>query len=188
MAAKSRKKASVKRQDTSFGAGIAYIALGVFFLLPFFMPEGSSFGVLGGFLLRLFQGIFGNVLILVALFMIFTGAYGLFDPEKVRKSFYVGIGLFLSGIFLAFHLSYIQPLSMDGLLAAYNARAGGGLAGALLSSAIYMAFGKPGIYIVMFSFFALGGTFLVNNIAALHKLKDYSAQVLNDLQEDRQIR
>ena len=34
MAAKSRKKASVKRQDTSFGAGIAYIALGVFFLLP----------------------------------------------------------------------------------------------------------------------------------------------------------
>ena len=188
MAGKSRKKTAVKGQDRSLGAGIAYIALGVFFLLPFFMPEESSFGVLGGFLLSLFQGLFGNVLILVALFMIFTGAYGLFDPERVRKSFYVGVGLFLSGIFLAFHLSYIQPLSLDSLLAAYGDRRGGGLAGAFLSNAIYMAFGKPGIYIVMFSFFALGGTFLVNNIAALHKLKDYSAQVLTDLQEDRQIR
>ncbi len=125
MAGKSRKKTAVKGQDRSLGAGIAYIALGVFFLLPFFMPEESSFGVLGGFLLSLFQGLFGNVLILVALFMIFTGAYGLFDPERVRKSFYVGVGLFLSGIFLAFHLSYIQPLSLDSLLAAYGDRRGG---------------------------------------------------------------
>lgn len=188
MAGKTRRKSTKKTTKTSLVNNIAFIALGVFFLLPFFLSQGSTFGLLGEALLELFQGLFGQALVFVSLFLIFSGIYGIFDKEKVKKTFYLGTFLFLGGIFLAFHLSHIRDFSLEALFQAYDSKLGGGLLGALLADALYFSFGKPGIYIVMFSFFALGGTLLVNNIATLNRIKDYSAQVLNEIQEDHQIK
>ena len=185
----SRKKAQAAPKPVL--GNILSIAIGIFLLSTFFTSgNDSSIGYLGSLLLGFFKGLFGDVLIFVSLLLIFVGIYGLLDKEKVKKTLYLGSVLVLFGLFIAFQLGngYLEGLSIEVLVQAYSRQSGGGLAGALLSDLVFSSFGLPGIWIIMASCFIAGGAMLVRNIAALNRIKDYSVQVVADLQEDRQMK
>ena len=185
----SRKKAQAAPKPVL--GNILSIAIGIFLLSTFFTSgNDSSIGYLGSLLLGFFKGLFGDVLIFVSLLLIFVGIYGLLDKEKVKKTLYLGSVLVLFGLFIAFQLGngYLEGLSIEVLVQAYSRQSGGGLAGALLSDLVFSSFGLPGIWIIMASCFIAGGAMLVRNIAALNRIKDYSVQVVADIQEDRQMK
>ena len=187
--ANSKKKTQAARRPVL--GNILSIAVGVFLLSTFFTSgNDSSIGYLGNLLLGFFMGLFGDVLIFVSLLLIFIGVYGLLDKEKVRKTLYLGSALVLLGLFIAFQLGngYLEGLSIETLVQAYSRRSSGGMAGALLSDLVFSSFGLPGIWIIMASCFIAGGAMLVRNIAALNRIKDYSVQVVADIQEDRQMK
>ena len=190
---KTTAKKKQSAQNRPILGSIVMVAVGVFFTAAFF--AAGSIGIIGEALLDLFKGLLGDVLLIFALMILLIGVYGLVDQEKVRKSFYVGAALFglsLIMAFQAFHPGFLEKLSFQTLpeilAQAYGHQSGGGMAGAILADLLYTALGSIGLWIAIAGLFTAGTALLARNIATLNKLKDYSAQVLNEIQEDRQMK
>ena len=163
----------------------AYFFIGLFFLSTYFTSNyDNNIGLIGNWLFDIFKGIFGDVLLFVSIFLIFIGIYGLISRNKPKKTLIFGVVLFLCGLFIAYHMKFTDSLSLDVFIKAFENKVGGGLFGALITNSIYLTFGNIGIWIVMISFFLIGSGLIINNVAMLSKLRDASAQKLNEIQED----
>ncbi len=179
---KNRKNKEIKVENIN---NFAYFFIGIFFLSTYFTSNYSNnIGIIGSWLFGIFKGLFGNVLLYVAIFLIFIGIYGVISKNKPKKSLILGVILFLCGLFIAYHITLIDNLSLDSFIKSFELKAGGGLTGAIITNSIYYTFGRVGIWIVMISFFLVGSGLIVNNIAMLRKLREASAQKINDIQED----
>ncbi|KAF0091383.1 MAG: DNA segregation ATPase FtsK/SpoIIIE S-DNA-T family [Fusobacteria bacterium] len=167
----------------------AYFFIGLFFLSTYFTSNyDNSIGLIGSWLFDIFKGLFGDVLFFVSIFLMFIGVYGLLSRNKPKRTLILGVVLSLFGLFIAFQIQYIDSLSIDTILKAFDSKIGGGLFGALVANSINYTFGNIGIWIVMFSFFLIGIALIINNVAMLKKIRDASAQKINEIQEDMLIK
>ena len=183
---KSKAKRAATFQQQHMANNIVYIAVGLFFLSTSIFSQ--NIGMVGEPLLYLFKGLFGDVLVIVAIISLLMGIYGFITKENRQRFFHIGMFLVLSGIFIAYQIPHLERFSYMALVEAFELQHAGGLIGALIADAVYLTFGTPGIYILMFGVFAVGAALLVNSISTLGRIKDYSAQVLLDIQEERQIK
>lgn len=163
----------------------AYFFIGLFFLSTYFTSNyDNSIGLVGSWLFDIFKGLFGDVLFFVSIFLIFIGIYGLLSRNKPKRTLVLGVILSLLGLFIAFQIQFIDNLTVDSIISAFDRKTGGGLFGALVANSINYTFGNIGIWIVMISFFLIGFALIVNNVAMLKKIRDASAQKINEIQED----
>lgn len=181
----TRKPKNNKNTSNKSINNFAYFFIGLFFLSTYFTSNyDNNIGLIGSRLFDIFKGLFGDVLFFVSIFLIFIGAYGLLSRNKPKRTLILGVILSLFGLFIAFQIQYIDILSIDTILKAYESKTGGGLFGALVANSINYTFGSIGIWIVMISFFLIGIALIINNVAMLKKIRDASAQKLNEIQED----
>ena len=186
MAKKSTRKPKNNKSTSNKSINnFAYFFIGLFFLSTYFTSNyDNNIGLIGSRLFDIFKGLFGDVLFFVSIFLIFIGAYGLLSRNKPKRTLILGVILSLFGLFIAFQIQYIDIISIDTILKAYESKIGGGLFGALVANSINYTFGSIGIWIVMISFFLIGMALIINNVAMLKKIRDASAQKLNEIQED----
>ncbi|MDD2370749.1 MAG: DNA translocase FtsK 4TM domain-containing protein [Firmicutes bacterium] len=179
---KTRKNKNEKVENIN---NFAYFFIGVFFLSTYFTSNyDNNIGMIGSWLFDIFKGLFGDVLLFVAIFLIFIGIYGFISKNKPKKSLILGVILFLCGLFISYHIMLISSLTLENFINAFEQKTGGGLTGALITNSIYYTFGHVGIWIVMICFYLVGSGLIINNVAMLRKLREVSAQKINDIQED----
>ncbi len=179
---KPRKSTEKKNENIN---NLAYFFIGLFFLSTYFTSNyNNSIGIIGSWLFDIFKGLFGNVLIFVALFLMLLGLYGLISKNKPKKTLILGINLFLGGLFIAYHIMLKGDLNIDTLLKSFELKAGGGLIGALITNTINYTFGSIGLWIVMISFFLIGSVLIINNVAMLRRIREVSTEKINDIQEE----
>lgn len=191
MTAKKSTRKPRKNKNTSYENfnNFAYFFIGLFFLSTYFTSNyDNSIGLIGRLLFDVFKGLFGEVLLFVSIFLMFIGIYGLISRNKPKKTLVLGVILLLFGLFIAFQIRFIDTLSVDSIISAFESKTGGGLFGALVANSINYTFGDIGIWIIMISFFLIGIALVINNVTMLKKISDASAQKLNEIQEDIMIK
>lgn len=185
----TRKPKNNKSNSNKSINNFAYFFIGLFFLSTYFTSNyDNNIGLIGSHLFDIFKGLFGDALFFVSIFLIFIGAYGLLSRNKPKRTLILGVILSLFGLFIAFQIKYIDSISIDSILKAFESKIGGGLFGALVANSINYTFGIIGVWIVMISFFLIGIALIINNVAMLKKIKDDSAIKLNEIQEDMLIK
>lgn len=183
----NNKKEKTNNKETI--VSFILIFIGIFFIATYFITNyNNGIGYLGTLFLSISKGLFGNVLLILAIALIFLGIFRLVNKEKVKSSIYISVTLILLSIFMMFNLGYVAKISFETIRDAYLLKSGGGVVGALIGDTIYLAFGTVGYWLVLISLVLIGLALFINNITALNKIKNYSTKVINEINEERQAK